>query len=109
MTAGVMAGSLPRDHLNCRQPCERVCVSMRQHAILCQRYGGEDGTVAAVALDAFYAEVRANLDPAVPIGDRPWDFWDKQFAARFGTATAAMGKTAGNQAAAARFVARGKS
>lgn len=100
---GVMAGSLPRDHINCRQPCERICVSQKQHRILVERHGGTDAD-----LDAFYADVRARLDPAVPIGDRAWEFWEKQFAARFGTMPAANSRTAGNPAAAARFVARGR-
>lgn len=101
MGAGVMAGALPRDHFLCRQPCERVCLSEKQHAILRARHGGSDAD-----LDAFYAEVRARLDPGVPIGEKPWNFWDNQFAARFGSAPA-VGKTAGNIGAAARFVARG--
>lgn len=106
-TSGVMAGTLPRDHLNCRPPCIRVCVTQRQHAILCERYGGENGLVAAQALDAFYADVRGRLAPGVPIGGRSWDFWEQQFTARFGAA-APVGKTAGNAAAQARFLARGQ-
>lgn len=104
--AGVMAGTLPRDHLQCRPPCERMCLSEKQHAILRGRYGGEEAAADA-ALDAFYREVRLGLDPGVPIGDRPWEFWDKQFAAKFGTTTA-LGRTAGNRAAAERFIARGQ-
>lgn len=98
---GVMAGTLPRDHLQCRQPCIRVCVSQKQHAILRERHGGTDAD-----LDAFYADVRERLQG--PVGDTPWMFWQAQFTARFGSATAVNPKTAGNAAAAARFVARGQ-
>jgi hypothetical protein len=102
-TGGVMAGTLPRDHLNCRQPCVRICLSEKQHAILKARHGGDDA-----ALDAFYADVRAKLSPDVPIGDTPWKFWDAQFAAKFGTATTVPNhRTAGNAAAISRFIARG--
>ena len=100
---GVMAGTLPRDHLNCRHPCVRVCISQKQHAILRERHGGDDA-----ALDAFYAEVRGRLSPDVPIGDKPWQFWDAQFAAKFGTASSGNTKTSGNAAAIARFIARGQ-
>lgn len=106
-TSGVMAGMLPRDHLNCRPPCIRVCLSQRQHVILRARHGGDE-TSADQALDAFYREVRAQLPDDQPIGDRPWEFWDKQFAALFGTPTVSN-KTAGNRAAVERFIARGKS
>lgn len=102
-----LAGTLSRDHVNCRQPCVRVCLSERQHAVLRSRYGGAV-EAADQALDAFYAEVRASLDPDVPIGERPWEFWDRQFAARFAAARV-NAKTAGNMAAAARFAARGQS
>lgn len=97
-TAGVMAGTLPRDHLNCRQPCIRVCISEKQHAILRARHGGTDAD-----MDAFYADVRAHLDG--PVGQRPWQFWDDQFAAKF--AGTVDRRTAGNEAAKARFVAGG--
>lgn len=107
MASGPLAGMLPRDHLNCRQPCVRVCLSERQHAILRSRFGGSPEK-ADQALDAFYAEVRAGLDPDVPIGERPWEFWDRQFAARYGS-TPVNAKTAGNLAAAARFAAREQS
>lgn len=104
LSGGAGAGTFPRDHLYCRQPCVRVCVSEKQHGILRARHGGTDAD-----LDAFYADVRAKLDPSVPIGEKPWAFWDAQFLARFGgIAQQATGKTAGNAAAAARFVARGR-
>lgn len=102
--AGVMAGMLSRDHLNCRPPCERVCVPAKLHGILRQRHGGADPDAA---LDAFYADVRATLDPDVPIGEKSWAFWESQFAAQFGRTAGVSPKTAGNLDAAARFVARG--
>jgi uncharacterized protein YdaU (DUF1376 family) len=102
--AGVMEGTLPRDHLGCRPPCIRVCISQKQHALLREKHGGADAD-----LDEFYADVRARLDPSVPIGDTSWKFWDAQFAARFGAAAVVNPRTAGNAAAAARFIARGKS
>lgn len=98
--SGVMAGTLPRDHINCRQPCIRVCVSERLHAVLRERHGGTDAD-----LDAFYADVRGNLHG--PVAQRPWQFWEDQFNARFGGSQPSS-KTAGNIAAAARFVARGQ-
>lgn len=108
-SGGAGAGMNPRDHLNCRgngSRCARICVSEKQHGVLRGRMGGNDPDGS---LDAFYAEVRANLDPAQPIGDTPWKFWDAQFAAKFGTVAAVNPRTAGNAAAAARFVARGES
>lgn len=103
-TSGVMAGTLPRDHLNCHQPCVRVCISEKQHVLLLARHGGTDAD-----LDAFYADVRRRLAPDVPIGDKPWNFWDAQFAAKFGSAAQPVNsKTAGNAAAVARFIARGQ-
>lgn len=99
-TGGVGAGTFPRDHLNCHPPCIRVCISEKQHAILRERHGGTDAN-----LEAFYADVRAHLDG--PVGQKPWQFWDDQFAARF-AAPAVNSKTAGNVAAAARFIARGR-
>ena len=81
---GVMAGMLPRDHLNCRPPCIRVCLSQKQHAILREKHGGNDA-----ALDAFYAEVRSRLSPDVPIVEKPCQFWDAQFTAKF-TETASV-------------------
>jgi hypothetical protein len=101
---GAGAGSFPRDHLYCRPPCVRICLSEKQHGILRERHGGTDAD-----LDAFYAEVRSRLDPTVPIGDTPWKFWDGQFAAKFGAVAVVNPRTAGNAAAAARFVARGRS
>jgi len=100
---GVGAGTFPRDHLHCHQPCARVCVSERQHGILRERHGGTDAD-----LDAFYAEVRARLEPGLPIGDKPWQFWDAQFSAKFGSVGSVNPRTAGNAAAAARFIARGQ-
>lgn len=99
---GVMAGTLHRDHLNCHQPCVRICISEKQHALLLARHGGDES-----AMDAFYAEVRSRLDPSVPIGDKPWNFWDAQFSARFGTMAPQNPRTAGTAGAAARFIARG--
>ena len=87
---------LPRDHLNCHQPCIRVCISEKQHAILRERHGGTDAD-----MDAFYAEVRANLNG--PVGQKPWDFWESQFNAKFG-APPVNSKTAGNVAAAQRWL-----
>lgn len=96
-TAGVMAGTLPRDHLNCRPPCVRVCLTQKQHVLLRERHGGTDAD-----LDAFYAEVRANLHG--PVGQKPWDFWESQFNARFGPPAVANSRTAGNLAAARRWL-----
>lgn len=100
-TSGVMAGTLPRDHLSCRPPCIRVCVSQKQHSVLLGRHGGVDAD-----MDGFYADVRANLNG--PVGQTPWNFWQEQFTARFGSPTALTPKTAGNAAVAARFIARGE-
>lgn len=95
---GAGAGSNPRDHLQCRPPCIRVCVSQKQHAILRERHGGTDAD-----MDAFYADVRAQLSG--PVGMRPWEFWESQFIARFGGTVDK--RTAGNEAAKARFLAGG--
>lgn len=107
---GAGVGSNPRDHLYCRgngTRCSRICISEKQHAILRAKFGGDERT-SDDALDAFYAEVRSKLDPNQPIGDTPWKFWESQFAAKFGTVGAVNPRTAGNVAAAARFVARGQ-
>jgi uncharacterized protein YdaU (DUF1376 family) len=111
MGGGAGVGSNPRDHLYCRgngSRCSRICVSEKQHSILRAKFGGDERT-SDEALDAFYAEVRSRLDPNQPIGDTPWKFWEAQFAAKFGTVAGAQNpRTAGNAAAAARFVARGQ-
>jgi hypothetical protein len=74
----------------------RVCLTEKQHAILRERHGGTDAD-----LDAFYAEVRAQLHG--PVAQRPWAFWESQFIAKFGGAVVSS-KTAGNVAAARQWL-----
>lgn len=102
-SGGVMAGSLPRDHVR-HAFCGRKCVPDFLHGELRQSIGGADPDAA---IRQFYADVMASIPDDQPIGEEPLKFWRTQFAARFGSAVPA-GKTAGNVAAAARFVARGK-
>lgn len=85
-TPGPLAGMLPRDHLGCRPPCVRVCVSERLHAVLVERLGG-DRDAGGATLDAFYAEVRTQLGDDTPVTDpSAWKFWERVFAERFGHA-----------------------
>ncbi len=101
--SGVMAGGLPREHLR-HAYCGRKCVPDFLHGEFVQSVGGADPNAA---VRQFYADVIDGIPDDQPIGDEPVKFWRAQFAARFGS-VAPAGKTAGNAAAAARFVARGK-
>jgi hypothetical protein len=103
MGSGVMAGSLPRDHVR-HAFCGRKCVPDFLHGEFKQSIGGDDPDAS---VRQFYAEVMASIQADQPIGEEPLKFWRGQFAARFGTAVS-TGKTAGNVAAARAFVARGK-
>lgn len=104
MGSGVMAGALPKDHLR-HAFCGRKCVPDFLHGEFVQSIGGADPDAA---VRRFYAEVMERIPDDQPIGDEPLKFWRTQFTARFGSALPS-GKTAGNAAAAARFIARGQS
>ena len=103
--SGVMAGSLPRDHLR-HAFCGRVCVPEFLHGEFCRKIGGDEA-ISDQTAHGFYAQVLASIPNDRPIGDDPIKFWRAQFAAVFGSVVVSGGKTAGNAAALARFVARG--
>jgi hypothetical protein len=71
----------PGDHPRCYLPCDRICISAKQHRIFLARFGG-DRAAAVRELEAFYARVRANLPP-IGFSDKPWGFWDAHFAVAF--------------------------
>ena len=83
------------DHPRCHPPCVRVCVSEKQHRLLAARFGGRSSTPRGSSTCST-PPVRARLPDDQPIGERPWEFWDNQFRAAFGTgpSTPALGVTA---------------
>ncbi len=99
MGAGVMAGSLPREHLR-HAFCGRKCAPDFLHGEFVQSVGGAD---PEATVRQFYADALDAIPDDVPIGDEPIKFWRTQFAARFGSAAPA-GKTSGNRAAGARWL-----
>jgi hypothetical protein len=80
-----MAGALPRDHVRHIQPCGRVCVPEVLHGALIRQVGG-DSALADLTLRAFYPRVLADIPDDQPIGDEPFTFWRKHFAATFASA-----------------------
>jgi hypothetical protein len=94
MTAGVMAGTLPRDHLRHAWCSARICVPDFLHERLV-RAVGEDSDAA---LRAFYAETIAAVPATQPIESDPLKFWPPLVTARWpsspqiGTRTAALAR-----------------
>jgi hypothetical protein len=78
---GVLAGSLPRDHLRHAWCGERLCVPMVLHGEFVRAWGGEPDA-AEKNLHAWYGSVVSSL-PDTPIGDDPFKFWRSRFAAAF--------------------------
>lgn len=108
-TGGVMAGSLPRDHANCRPPCVRVCISEKQFGLFVQNHGGSEYEAEAFVTD-WLVRKRAGF-PAGPIGgEKPWAMWERLWNADFPSAAAlaGQGKTAGNLGNLQRFAAKGR-
>lgn len=111
-TRTASGGGARAEHPNCHLPCDRICLSEKQHRLFLQRFG--ETPDAEAQLEQFYADTRASI-PSGPFGDKPWQFWDRHFAARFDSvapreAVAAMGvsrKTSGNVTNLQRFVERG--
>lgn len=83
-----MAGGLPREHLRHIGPCGRVCVPEVLHGALIRQLGG-DPTVADQTLRAFYPRVLAAIPDDQEIGDEPFTFWRKHFAAAHASAAPA--------------------
>ena len=104
-----LAGTLPRDHLRHAWCSQRgKCVPDFLHGEFVKSVGGDEQT-AKEALKVFYDTTEAGW-PLGPIGDDPIKLWRQAFAAKFPSVTAtavARGKTSGNDAALASFVARG--
>jgi hypothetical protein len=86
--SGAMAGALQRDHLRHVGPCGRVCVPEVLHGALVRQLGGDAGA-ADTELRAFYRRVLAGIPDAQPIGDEPFTFWRKHFAAAYASAAPA--------------------
>lgn len=82
--SGVMAGALPRDHIR-HAFCGRVCVPEPLHGALIRQLGG-DRDAAAETLRAWYARVLDGIPEDQPIGDEPFTFWRKHFAAAYPSA-----------------------
>lgn len=102
-----LAGTLPRDHVGHGWCSDRgKCVPTFLHEEFIRSVGGERKS-ADQRLCAFYAAVEAGW-PEGPIGDDPVKLWRKEFAAKFPSVAPVngSGKTAGNDAALASFVAR---
>jgi hypothetical protein len=78
--SGVMAGTLPRDHLTCQRPCGRVCIHESQFAEFVRLWPGDDPDEKATATTAWVADVNAAWGPGgarandVPQANR-FDFW----------------------------------
>lgn len=80
--AGVMAGTLPRDHLR-HAFCGRVCVPDFLHAEFTGKLTGDphELSTAAARLREWYAATLAAIPKGRAIGDEPIRFWRAQFAA----------------------------
>jgi hypothetical protein len=87
MGAGVMAGSLPREHLS-HACCGRVCVPNFLHSDFIRAVGG---AAPGEALNDFYAKTLEAIPDDQPIGDDPVKFWRAAFSARFGSAQSGQG------------------
>jgi hypothetical protein len=77
----IAAGTLPRDHLRCLGPCGRVCLPIQLARQFARQLGG-DPTTALDRVRAFRDQVLAEIPDDQPIGDDPWVFWRRWFAAR---------------------------
>lgn len=89
--SGVMAGSLPRDHLRHAWCGERICVPDFLHARFVRAIGGED---ADERLRACYAEAMADIPPEDPIEPDPLKFWPPLVTSRWPAPQAAKTTTA---------------
>ena len=99
--AGVMAGSLPRDHVQ-HAFCGRVCVpQFLQGDFL--RALGESEVDPGATLRLFYEATLKAIPEAQPIGDEPVKFWRAAFVARFGSARGGT-RTAALTRATAEFL-----
>jgi hypothetical protein len=87
-----MAGTLPREHLRHVHPCGRVCVPEVLHGALVRQLGGEPAD-ADTRLRTFYRTVLDGIPDEQPVGDQPFDFWRKHFAAAFPSAAPAARST----------------
>lgn len=94
-TGGVMAGTLPRDHLRCAF-CWRRCVPQKLHAEFVQQWGGS-AEKADRELRAWYVEVAASVGDEQPIGDDQWDFWRAQIRAKLPSAAPPKPSASGYQ------------
>lgn len=82
LSAGVQAGTTPRDHLRhawCGETF-RVCVPETLHGQLVRQAGGTDGDAR---LKAFYSRVEKALDPNQPITEDIFKFWKRMFSEQF--------------------------
>lgn len=104
--SGVMAGSLPRDHVRHSWCSERICVPDFLHG---RFVGAVGGGSADLQLKAFYGDAVRAIPDSQPIESDPLKFWPPLVSARWPPQGASLSpKTAGNLASAARFVARGE-
>lgn len=94
--SGVMAGTLPRDHVRHSWCSERICVPDFLHARFVKAVGGSNPDIA---LKAFYGDTVRGLSPDESIESDPTKFWPPLVTARW-TPRTTNPKTAGNVAAA---------
>lgn len=88
-----MAGSLPRYHLRCVQPCGRVCLPENVFVELVKAKGGPE-TLACTYVRAWHQRVCETWDAETgprgsePIGDDKYAFWRARWAEDHGTTKA---------------------
>lgn len=96
---------LTRSHLGHAWCGERICVPNFLH----EQFVGALGTASADEdLRAFYVETHAAIPDGQPIEADVTKFWRPRQSARWSPQAGVNPKTAGNLAAAARFIARGQ-
>jgi hypothetical protein len=90
---GAGAGSYPRDHLRCQQPCGRVCLPDTLFAEFVRARGGPPDEAAAHVrawhdqVNAVWGEGGANYTQ--PVGDDKFTFWRARWREDHGTTASA--------------------
>ena len=105
-TSSALAGTLPRDHVSHAWCSSRgKCVPEFLHVEFVKAIGGDEAA-ASQRLKVFYEAVERGW-PEGTISDHPLQLWRREFAAKFPSVLPNVNsKTAGNDAALSRFIAR---